>query len=47
MNVNIGGQRMTLHADLNTDPSVAAKNFMQANNLDAKFHATLVEVISD
>jgi hypothetical protein len=47
MNVNIGGQRMTLHADLNTDPSIAAQKFMRANNLDDKFLATLVEVISD
>lgn len=47
MNVNIGGQRMTLHADLNTDPSIAARKFMRANNLDDKFLGTLVEVISD
>lgn len=47
MNVNIGGQRMTLHADLNTDPGVAAKNFMRANNLEDKFLPTLVNVISD
>ena len=47
MNVNIGGQRMTLHADLNTAPSIAARKFMRANNLDDKFLATLVEVISD
>ena len=38
---------MTLHADLNTDPSIAAKKFMRANNLDDKFLGTLVEVISD
>lgn len=47
MNVNIGGQRMTLHADMNTDPTVAAQKFMRANNLDDKFLPTLIEVISD
>lgn len=47
MNVNIGGQRMTLHADLHSDPTVAAKNFMRANNLEDKFLSTLVNVISD
>jgi hypothetical protein len=47
MNVNIGGQRMTLQADVMTDPVIAAKKFMHANNLDDKFLNTLVEVISD
>ena len=38
---------MTLHADMNTDPTVAAQKFMRANNLDDKFLPTLIEVISD
>ena len=47
MNVNIGGQRLSLKTDTAADPHVAARKFMKANNLEDKFLNTLVEIISD
>lgn len=47
INVNIGGDKKTIIASLNSDPSHTAEQFMSENQIDKKFHKTLTDLIAD
>lgn len=47
INVNIGGDKKTIIASLNSDPSQTAEQFMIENQIDKKFHKTLTDLIAD
>ena len=47
INVNIGGERKQITADLTSDPGKVARSFVKLNGMDNKYVEMLTEMIRD
>ena len=47
INVNIGGEKKVIVANVNSDPKKTARAFMREHGIDSKYHETLTDLISD
>lgn len=47
INVNIGGEKKVIVANINSDPKKTARQFMRQHDIDAKYLETLTDLISD